>query len=332
MTDDVPAKPTAKRSAIAVAIGFFAGLFVVGLPYISVWIHAVATGAAPFGSSLTSVVGFNASLTMLFPLIQGAAMGIALGRLRYDVAAVSILSLWMVVVDVVAAAVIIRDGVICLIIMSPLLYFMIWIGGLIGRAVFFKLGRRVQVSLVPLVMLAVIVETRLPAPDLRAEITDSVIVNAPPEYVWRYVTTYPENRDPPEYWLWQAGLPYPTQSIADAPEVGATRICAFNTGIAFEERIVELQPNEVMTFEVTAQPDHPEVNGHFQFDRGQIRLTRNADGTTTLTAISWYRLFVRPAIYFNWWTEDITRQVHFRVLNHIKDLAEADYQAETPRS
>jgi uncharacterized protein YndB with AHSA1/START domain len=203
----------------------------------------------------------------------------------------------------------------------------IWIGTLAGHSFLRGLRPKVQVSLVPLVMLAVFAEARGPTPNFTAEVTDSVIVDAPPEYVWRYVTTYPENRDAPQYWLWQAGLPYPTQSIADAPEVGAKRICAFSTGIAFEERIVEIQPNEVMTFEVTKQPDHPEVAGHFQFDRGQIRLTRNGDGTTTLTATSWYRLFVRPAAYFNWWTEDITRQVHFRVLNHMRDLAEADFKA-----
>ncbi|MEZ5959475.1 MAG: SRPBCC family protein [Hyphomonadaceae bacterium] len=332
MTDNVPAKLTTRRNAIAVAAGFFAGLIVVGLPYIAVWIHAVATGAVAPGSSMTSVSGFNASLTLLFPAVQGLVMGLALGRPRQGVGPTSLLSLAMVLVDIVAAVVIIREGVICLIIMSPLLFLMIWVGAFLGRAILFNVGRNVQVSLVPLVMLAVFAETRLPPPDFSTQVTDSVTVNAPPEYVWRYVTTYPENRDPPEYWLWQAGLPYPTQSIADAPEVGAKRICAFNTGIAFEERIIELQPNEVMTFQVTAQPDHPEVTGHFQFDRGQIRLTRNPDGTTTLTATSWYRLFVRPAPYFNWWTEDITRQVHFRVLNHMKHLAEADYRAEAPPS
>ena len=36
-------------------------------------------------------------------------------------------------------------------------------------------------------------------------------------------------------------------------------------------------------------------------------LTRSADGSTTVTATSWYRLFVRPGFYFDWWTADITR-------------------------
>lgn len=326
MADDVPVQLTQKRGFIAIAIGMAAAVVIVGLPYLATWLHAVTTGAAPFGTSMTAVSGFNASLTLLFPAIQGVGMGVALGRARYALSTTAMLSFAMLFVDIVLSMLVLREGVICLVIMSPLLYLMIWIGALIARAVLSRAGRKVQVSLIPLVALAVFAEARGPMPNYTAEVTDSVIVNAPPEYVWRYVTSYPENRDPPEYWLWQAGLPYPTQSIAEAPEVGAKRICAFNTGIAFEERITELRPNEVMTFEVTAQPDHPEVTGHFQFDRGQIRLTRNADGTTTLTATSWYRLFVRPAAYFDWWTADITRQVHFRVLNHMKDLAETDYR------
>jgi hypothetical protein len=80
-------------------------------------------------------------------------------------------------------------------------------------------------------------------------------------------------------------------------------------------------------FDVTRQPDHPEIIGHFQFDRGEIRLAANADGTTTITATSWYRLFMRPALYFDWWTSDITHNVHFRVLNHLKTLAERDFAA-----
>jgi uncharacterized protein YndB with AHSA1/START domain len=327
MADDVAAQLTLKRAAIAIAAGLATGVVLVALPYIAVWIHAVATGAAPADSSLTAVAGFNASLTLLFPIVQGVGLGLALGRPRYNLTSLTLLSLVLMMADIVAAYAILREGVICLIIMSPLLMLMIWIGTLAGHSFLRGLRPKVQVSLVPLVMLAVFAEARGPTPNFTAEVTDSVIVDAPPEYVWRYVTTYPENRDAPQYWLWQAGLPYPTQSIADAPEVGAKRICAFSTGIAFEERIVEIQPNEVMTFEVTKQPDHPEVTGHFQFDRGQIRLTRNGDGTTTLTATSWYRLFVRPAAYFNWWTEDITRQVHFRVLNHMRDLAEADFKA-----
>ena len=84
-----------------------------------------------------------------------------------------------------------------------------------------------------------------------------------------------------------------------------------------------------MTFKVTKQPDHPEIVGHFSLDKGQLILEVNPDGTTTVIATSWYRLFVRPAAYFNWWATDITRNIHYRVLGHMKKLAEADMAMHT---
>lgn len=324
----VPITPV--RGAIAVAIGIAAGFALVLLPYALVWIGGRLSGDG--NPHFTSISGFNGSLTMLFPLVQGFAMALALGRERRALGDVVVASGVLTSVEIIGAGVFLREGIICLIILAPLIMGMVVTGAFAGRWLARRAAKAVvHASLAPLIVLAVFAEALGPMPDFAAEVTDSVIVNAPPEDVWRYVVSYPENQSPPEYWLWSIGLPKPIQSTAEAAEIGATRLCVFDGGIAFEERITELVPNEVMTFDVTAQPNHPEVIGHFQFDRGQIRLTRNADGTTTVTATSWYRLFVRPAAYFNWWTEDVTRQVHFRVLNHVKALAEADYQARAPQ-
>ena len=326
MTQPANVPVTPQRAAIALAIGLGAGSLLVLGPYVAYTL--IARGGA-IGGPITSVAGFNSTLTMLFPFVQGFAMALALGRERRSFPATIVLSALLTIVTLFAAAFVMREGVICLVILSPILFGMIWIGALIGRIVVQRVPRTaVQASLAPLIVLAVIGEALGPPPEFSAEVADSVVVDAPPEYVWRYVVSYPENQAPPEYWLWSIGLPKPIQSVAEAPAVGATRLCLFDGGISFEERIVELEPHRVMTFVVTRQPDHPEVIGHFQFDRGQILLTPNSDGTTTVTATSWYRLFVRPAAYFNWWTEDITRRVHFRVLNHVGALAEADYQRD----
>ncbi|QGZ95746.1 SRPBCC family protein [Terricaulis silvestris] len=321
-------EPTAslnpQRKAIVIAIGLAAGiLFVLG-PYGMRWLMSAASGnAAP---SFTSASGFTTGLVLLFPLVQGLAMGLAIGRGKHDFGETAILIVILTGIELVAAFVLLREGVICLIILSPLIFVMVAAGAFLGRVIVRATPKRsLQVSLIPLIALAVFAEASGPKPDYSGSVADSVTINAPPEYVWRYVVQYPENETPSEYWLWNVGLPRPIQSVAETPEVGGTRLCRFSDGIVFEERITELVPNQVMTFDVTRQPNHPEVIGHFQFDRGQIRLTPNANGTTTITATSWYRLFVRPAPYFDWWTADITRNIHFRVLNHMKRLAEQDY-------
>jgi hypothetical protein len=325
-----PAEPNASltpvRAAIAVGVGLVSGLLFVIVPYGIVWLYAITAGELP--ASFTAVSGFNQSLTVLFPSVQGFALALALGPRKHGLGILALLVLVLFFIEIMGAYLLMHEGVICLIIMSPLIYGLMFVGALLGRL----LARRkpstaVQASLIPLIVLAVFGEATGPKPDFSNAVTDSVTVNAPADYVWRYVLSYPENDAPPEYWLWRIGLPEPVQSVAAAPQVGAKRDCIFSGGLKFEERIIELEPNRLMTFDVTKQPDHPEVTGHFRFNRGQIRLTQNADGSTTVTATSWYQLYVRPAAYFDWWTADITRQVHFRVLNHMKALAERDYQA-----
>jgi Tol biopolymer transport system component len=79
-----------------------------------------------------------------------------------------------------------------------------------------------------------------------------------------------------------------------------------------------------LTFDITNQPRDPEDNGsHSIFLRGQFLLKDNHDGTTTLTGNSWYRLYVFPVWYYDIWAESVTRNVHLRVMEHIKELSEA---------
>jgi hypothetical protein len=73
-----------------------------------------------------------------------------------------------------------------------------------------------------------------------------------------------------------------------------------------------------------------EILGHWAVDKDQLYLEPNADGGTTVTATSWYRLFVAPAVSFDWWATDIARNIHRRVLSQVKRLAEADWRREHP--
>ncbi|HVZ98696.1 MAG TPA: SRPBCC family protein [Caulobacterales bacterium] len=320
------AKLSPLRAIVAVVLGCLAGVVLVAAPY----------AFARYGPvSLEQYSAFSAtagiSLTILLPFVQGFVLALTLGPKRYHPLATAALVGALVLIQFIGAAAFLHEGVICLIILSLPLITFVALGAVAGRWLArirsTSARKSVQVSLLPLVVLAVVGEASGPRPDHEAAVTDSIVIAAPPEYVWRYVVQYPENTSAPEYWLWRLGLPAPVQSVAQAPRVGAARSCRFSDGVAFEERITELTPNQSMTFEVTKQPDHPEVTGHFRFDRGRIALTRTADGATKITATSWYRLQVRPGFYFDWWTADITRQVHFRVLNHMKRLAERDYAA-----
>lgn len=90
----------------------------------------------------------------------------------------------------------------------------------------------------------------------------------------------------------------------------------------FNEVVSELDPRHLLTFDIVEQPQDPELLGHLSLERGQFELQANGDGTTTLIGRSWYTLHVRPLWYFDLWARDITRDVHLRVMRHIKELSE----------
>ena len=160
----------------------------------------------------------------------------------------------------------------------------------------------------------------------QAVVTDAILIHAPPAKVWPHVLAFPEIPNPPGYWIFRLGLPYPTQTTNGGNFVGADRQCMFSNGILIKERVAEFVPNEKLTFDVVEQPTDPEAYGHITLHRGQFVLRDNHDGTTTLTGSSWYTLHVRPRWYFDLWTRDMTRAVHLRVMNHVRRLSEqVDY-------
>ena len=273
---------------------------------------------------------------ILLPFVQGFLTGLQMGRYsaRVWLYVGATLLIWLL--DVCCAYFAFGEGALCLIFVSPIIIPAIAVGLAVGMAVgkaYLRRGlnKTIYASVLPLFLLLSAYGAVQPKPDYGTAISDAVVVNAPPESIWRYIIQYPENKAPPEYWLWQIGLPTPIQSVADGKKIGAVRECRFTKGIVFKEKLTEVVPNKMLTFDITEQPEHPEIIGHFRLEKGQLQLKPNGDGTTTVTAISWYRLYVSPVFYFDLWASDIVRKVHFRVLNHMKDLAEADYMKKKAR-
>ncbi|RTE09161.1 SRPBCC family protein [Paenibacillus whitsoniae] len=213
------------------------------------------------------------------------------------------------------------EGYICLIIVAPLIYLVILLGIAVGKVLFKGRQTTLQISVVAAIasLIAINAITAQPGEN---QVTDRILIQAPPEVVWQNVTAFPAIDTKPDYWLFRIGLPSPVQSTAEGSYVGAARQCIFSNGIVFEEKIVEYELNRKLTFDITQMPNDPEILGHLELKRGQFILEDNGDGTTTLVGTSWYDLKVKPALYFDWWTQDIIRNVHLEVMDHMKQLAE----------
>ncbi|WP_256006290.1 SRPBCC family protein [Pedobacter deserti] len=224
-------------------------------------------------------------------------------------------------IGVLLSAVFLGEGVICLLIVSPLIFTFIITGVFTGRAIFKKRNQNLNVSVVSLLLLLFFVDTAS-RHHYENLVSDVVIVNAPPEEVWKHVVAFDRIEEEENYWLFKMGMPSPVAASVDGYYEGAGRKCIFSNGYIFDEKMVTYKPAENLTFDIVQQPRDPEIMGHIDILRGQFILKDNGNGTTTLTGNSWYRLHVFPVWYYDLWAKSITRNVHLRVMDHIKYLSE----------
>ncbi|PWS29501.1 hypothetical protein DHW03_06740 [Pedobacter yonginense] len=213
------------------------------------------------------------------------------------------------------------EGVICLIIVSPLILVFVITGSFIGKMMFRKKNQTLNVSIVSLLFMVFVVDS-ISDHHYENMVSDEIIINAPASTIWKNVVAFEKINAPNQYWLFKIGMPSPKQTTVTGYHNGAGRKCIFSNGYTFDEKIVAFDVNKNLTFDIVAQPQDPEIMGHIDIKRGQFLLKDNGNGTTTLIGNSWYKLRVFPIWYYDVWAESITRNVHLRVMDHIKELSE----------
>ncbi len=216
---------------------------------------------------------------------------------------------------------VLSEGAICLLIVSPLLCLFTMLGYAIGKGVFREDNNQLNVSVVSLLLIVFLADV-LSKHEYENVVADTIVINASPAKVWQNVVAFEPIKQEPQFWLFRAGLPNPTAATVTGYYNGAGRKCIFSTGYAIGERISVFEPGKDLTFDIISQPRDPEMMNHLDLLKGQFLLKDNGDGTTTVTGTSWYRLHVFPAWYYDLWAQSIVRNVHIRVMEHIKELSE----------
>ncbi len=229
------------------------------------------------------------------------------------------------------------EGFICLLMASPLAIGVAILGSVVG----YWLQPRSPGSGAPIRLMSVLL-LLLPAlmgaehlgrPDAPVfAARTSVIVDAPPDVVWRHVVGFPRLAAPTE-WIFRAGVAYPTGATIDGRGVGAVRRCEFSTG-AFVEPIEVWDPPHLLRFSVASNPppmrelspygdiDAPHLHDFLVARRGQFQLTALPDGRTRLEGTTWYQHNMWPASYWRLWSDYLVHNIHLRVLRHVRTLSE----------
>ncbi len=278
-------------------------------------------------------IGLPFVLPMLSVIIYGAGREPTLRQCLH----IGWLWLLTAVFTVVATA---FEGLICLIMMLPLAIPVVLLGAMVGYFIvsigpkrpreFGKIAA-LLVALLPTMVGAEHLTTPKP---LQFTCQTEVVVNAPPEAVWRNVVSFAD-LDPPTDFLFRAGVAYPIRARIDGSGVGAVRHCEFSTG-AFVEPIEVWDEPKLLRFSVTSNPPPmqewnplfeihpPHLDGFLISKRGQFELTPLPGGKTRLKGSTLYQHGLWPAAYWRLWSDPIIHKIHNRVLEHIKTLTERE--------
>jgi uncharacterized protein YndB with AHSA1/START domain len=212
------------------------------------------------------------------------------------------------------------EGWICAIIILPLFALLGLVGGLVMLAVC-RLTNWPTSTLSCIVALPLVLgafETQIPLPDNVLAIERSVVIDAPPETVWRELIDARDIRadEIDGAWLFRIGVPVPLEGQLlegrglDSP-MPARRV-RMAKNVYFDEVVTDVLPNERIrwtyefypdSFPPNALDDHVRVGGLY-FDVRDTSYTLTPRGDTTELAM---RIDVRVSTHFNWYANPVAR-------------------------
>lgn len=246
---------------------------------------------------------------------------------------------------IVGSIVILREGVICLIMLAPLWLVFGWLGALMMRR------RRNQPvdpntfrsTLILLPLFSAGLEIQLPATHDAVTLTREVVIRARPEEIWPYAVANPHIAPSEGRWTFTQnvlGLPRPRATTITAMRKGAVRTAWWGDKINFEERITQWQPGRRLgwsfAFPNTTLQDytdkHISPDGEFlKIDSGDYTLTPLADGSTRLTLRTNYIAKTHVNAYAAFWGEILLGDIQNNILAIIKQRAEARHRSANRR-
>ncbi len=244
---------------------------------------------------------------------------------------------YLLLAIIVLSLFVLREGVICVLLLTPL-----WLlSGWAGAAIAYRMRRRGEpgnrlhsAALLVIPLLAMQVEPAIPLPTDQATVERSIVVAASPETLWPLLRGVPDVR--PEEGRWNLsqdlfGIPRPIGATLSRDGIGGDRYGVWEHGIRFRERIVEWEPgrrigwtflfDEMKGWDFTdrhLRPDSP----YLHVTTGGYRMKPLGDGRTLLTVHTSYRITTPVNAYARMWGELFLGDLEDNLLAIIRQRAE----------
>lgn len=236
----------------------------------------------------------------------------------------------------IAAAVVLREGAVCLVMAAPLFYGVGVTGALLAGAVARRRGgRTLCVAFLVLPLIGLPAELDQPPRGQTRWVGSWVTIDAPPEVVWRSLVEIKGIAPDEQSWNFThdlVGVPRPVDARMNGEGVGAVRELTWARGIKFEEHITEWRPGRSLawTFRVGPEASSRMLDQHLRIDSDYLRLE---EGRYEIEAIGHERSRVRLTTrywmrtpmnaYAAWWGRVFLGDFHHNVLDVIKSRSEA---------
>jgi hypothetical protein len=307
--------------------------------WISVWLTVVIAGLLTLWG-IYGIGQYGIALFLLTPLFIGAGStilyGLSKGISKGEAWRIALLTLAIFTAALLVFAI---EGIICIAMAAPIGLFLTWLGSLIGYVIINKSPNNAPTAI--LILISIIPTMAFIEKDNEPTLTSvvtSIEINAGPQEVWKNVVEFPQLDEPTEF-IFKTGIAYPINANIDGTGVGAIRHCNFTTG-SFVEPITVWDEPKLLKFDVVDQPapmkelsfwdiDAPHLHDYFVSKEGQFRLIALPNGKTLLEGTTWYYHNIKPAIYWQIWSNHIIQKIHLRVLQHIKTNAEKEKKNKT---
>ena len=191
------------------------------------------------------------------------------------------------------------EGVICILMAAPIALAPAMFGGFIGYCIHSiqQINSRSATTTLSIFVLSfpslIGLEHALNLRPQTYEVQSEIIIDAPPEEVWKGFVAFTEIPPPAEL-LFRSGIAYPIRAEIHGQGTGAVRRCIFSTG-AFVEPIEVWNEPRLLRFSVTENPaplqelspygriEPAHLRGYFVSHKGQFLLTALPNGKTSLT-------------------------------------------------
>lgn len=286
------------------------------------------------GSSVNGLLGVM--FLFYLPVTLGALVAYAIQLITHSRKNTYLILFCTLLLSFLVCAVFMGEGIICIIIVSPILYIMMIVGAEITHFIckfFWKPNGMFSLAVVPFIMIF------FPASETiyDNEQTHHIIINASTEQVWRSINNISDIK-PSELsgsWAAKIGVPTPlsaTTVVTDSTPTGLVRKCQWHKNIWFDEPITEFIPNKKLGWYFKFYPnsvpkgaldDHVTINGeHFKLLNASYDLQKINDEQTKLTFNVRYQVITNMNWYTSWWADFFINDFSENVLKLYKDRLE----------